>query len=1113
MNRSDMLVVVSAILAAGAGVVGYESAAAENGRKVKTTLNYRYSYDGAKTEKANDIYWMYLDRPQGDGVSILMESGAEFKTAYKGDSATITREIVDVEDVVVPDTLGGKKVLRLGCDFYGELFRCCVAVSSISIPNGVTNFFDEGNSIAKHATLKRIVVAKDHPTYSTRDGVLYDKSGKTLVCCPAGIEGSFVIPDGVEVVGDTAFDGCFRIRNLTIPPSLRKVPGGLVPWGVGLREVHISDIAAWCGIEFDRTGLIMGDEAGSSNPLAQAHNLYLDGKLVTDVVIPDGVRSICDMAFIGCTSLRTVSLPDSVTNIGWRAFADCVSLEKIKFGASVKSIGECAFFNCVALHEVEIPDSVTSIGNPVGSFNILKSGIFNGCVSLRRVVLPKTLREIPENAFLGCAELSEVVIPKGVECIGAGAFYGCKRLTEIEIPKGVKEIGATGEFALDIKGVFEGCGLQEIEIPGSVKTIGPRAFAGCEDLSRVKMGPDTKSIGKEAFAGCKKLKFDEKPLSGLKMQNGIVVGRTTPLGETLDLTGARGISDDAIGGRLCMFPDDAIDPEVEKLRRIIFPNGMDTINFDTFSSCGNLQELTIPPSVKKINFKGLGGVAFCWKHLKKVNIRDVASWCKIDFDGEILMPCPYCCPGHAGVSSGTANPLDAGAALYLDGRRVTEVVVPGSVERVGRVAFYGYGVLERVVIEDGVKEIGDFAFYNCSNLVSLVIANSVTNIGDQAFAGCVGLEDITIPNRLRDSLKPYLPQMQNPFARIGKYRWSYRHFGTNATILGVFPAKGDIAIPSLITNGAAVYRVTGIGYEAFKDCRELTSVKIPNTIADVGNDPNVISDHCGSRAFGGCDGLADKDGFIIVGDVLFGYKGKGGEVTIPDGVKRIADLAFNGCSSLTRVTMPDSVKSIGRCAFQSCRGLADITIGRGVTCIGDSAFWHCDGLKSVMIGERVENIEHDAFRGLEGLTSLTIPSSVTNIEWQAFEGCRGLKSVAIPSGLTNVGWCAFAKCDGLVRDGFIIVGDVVYGYYGTGGDVVIPDGVTRIDSLDGSEWPSRAVFKSVTIPKSVVEINCFNGDNRPSSFIVADDNPAYTVVSGLLLTKDKKTLVEAPRGL
>ena len=82
---------------------------------------------------------------------------------------------------------------------------------------------------------------------------------------------------------------------------------------------------------------------------------------------------------------------------------------------------------------------------------------------------------------------------------------------------------------------------------------------------------------------------------------------------------------------------------------------------------------------------------------------------------------------------GSSNPLGIGAELLLDGKPVTELVIPGTVERIGEGAFFGYGQLKSVVIEEGVKEIGPFAFYGCTNLVSRRIANSVTNIGDRAF--------------------------------------------------------------------------------------------------------------------------------------------------------------------------------------------------------------------------------------------------------------------------------------------------------------------------------------------------------------------------------------------
>ena len=600
------------------------------------------------------------------------------------------------------------------------------------------------------AMLSVVTVAGSGPVAaaeSRKGEVRYDESGKTLLRCPAETEGAFAIPDGVEIVEGEAFSGCSLIRSLTIPPSVRAVQAGLVPWGMGLREIHISDIAAWCGIDFDQMGLIRGFEVDSSNPLAQAHNLYLNGKLVTDLVIPDGVKNIGDMAFIGCDCLRSVSLPSSVTNIGWMAFANCRELEVVKISDGVKSIGDSAFANCTTLLEIKIPDSVTSVGRPIGSFSIVKTGTFSGCTSLRCAVLPKTLREIPVNLFYGCEALREVEIPKSVERIGAGAFYGCKRLTGIEIPTGVTEIGAGADFMIDGKGAFEGSGLHDIEIPDSVEKIGSRTFAECEGLSRVKMGSDTKSIGNDAFYGCKRLKFDASPLPGFKVRNGMIVERTAPLGETLDLTGTKGILDGALGMSKSLPWEDKIDPEFANLRRVIFPDGIKTVNLGTFGSCGNLQEVTIPPSVTEIRYSGaFGKVTMCLKRLKKINIRDIAAWSRTCFDVDITT----CTCGHprGGIPGGSSNPLKGGAALYLDGKKLTEVVVPGSVGRVGKGAFYGYGELKSVVIEDGVKSIGDYAFCGCTNLVSVSIPDSVTNIGYQAFLDCKKLKSIKAPKSI-----------------------------------------------------------------------------------------------------------------------------------------------------------------------------------------------------------------------------------------------------------------------------------------------------------------------------------------------------------------------------
>jgi len=126
-------------------------------------------------------------------------------------------------------------------------------------------------------------------------------------------------------------------------------------------------LAAWCGIQFDDS---------DSNPLYYAHNLYVNGQLITDLVIPKGVTSIGKSAFEGCSSLTSVTIPDSVTSIGNSAFYGCSSLTSVTIPDSVTSIHAYAFKGCSSLTSITIPDSVTSIGFCA----------FSGCSSLWHVL-------------------------------------------------------------------------------------------------------------------------------------------------------------------------------------------------------------------------------------------------------------------------------------------------------------------------------------------------------------------------------------------------------------------------------------------------------------------------------------------------------------------------------------------------------------------------------------------------------------------------------------------------------------------------------------------------------------------------------------------------------
>ncbi len=164
---------------------------------------------------------------------------------------------------------------------------------------------------------------------------------------------SVIIPDGVTSIGYDAFHNCSSLTSVTIPYSVTSISNSAFYNCSNLTSVHISDIAAWCNIKFS---------GNSSNPLYYAKHLYINGKEITELKIPDGVTSIGSSAFSGCSSLTSITIPDSVTYIGSSAFRDCSSLTSVTIPNSVTYIGSSAFRDCSSLTSINIPNGVTSIG-------------------------------------------------------------------------------------------------------------------------------------------------------------------------------------------------------------------------------------------------------------------------------------------------------------------------------------------------------------------------------------------------------------------------------------------------------------------------------------------------------------------------------------------------------------------------------------------------------------------------------------------------------------------------------------------------------------------------------------------------------------------------------
>ena len=176
----------------------------------------------------------------------------------------------------------------------------------------------------------------------------------TITGCEQRPTGALVIPSEINgypvtAIGSSAFDGCTGMTSVTIPDSVTSIGYDAFVWCSGLEEVRISDLAAWCGLSF---------ASGQANPCYHAHRLFVNGEEIKALVVPDGVASIGDYAFDGCSGLTSVTIPDSVTSIGDYAFYRCSGVVSITIPDSVTSVGTATFRDCSNLVTISIPASL-----------------------------------------------------------------------------------------------------------------------------------------------------------------------------------------------------------------------------------------------------------------------------------------------------------------------------------------------------------------------------------------------------------------------------------------------------------------------------------------------------------------------------------------------------------------------------------------------------------------------------------------------------------------------------------------------------------------------------------------------------------------------------------
>lgn len=198
-----------------------------------------------------------------------------------------------------------------------------------------------------------------------------------------------------------------------------------------------------------------------------------------------------------CSTVTYIISGNKAVITGWSGNPETLVLPSVIDGIPVTEIRENAFYRCESLKKAVIPESVKKIG----------SYAFYGCISLESAEIKAAVPEIPEGIFYGCEKLESISLCSGIRKIGSYAFYGCRNLESFDLPPGVTGIGSYS---------FAEChSLSKVTLNGKLEIIGSHSFYDCPELTGVILPETVVSVGEFALGFTRNSRSESFTITGV----------------------------------------------------------------------------------------------------------------------------------------------------------------------------------------------------------------------------------------------------------------------------------------------------------------------------------------------------------------------------------------------------------------------------------------------------------------------------------------------------------------------------------------------------------------------------------------------------------------------